>query len=92
MGKFAGMTDEEISDALAARDRSLDKLVGGAVLHRIEAARADRDRADVEVAAAVRAAREAGASWQMIGDALGVSRQSAHVKYAELVAGGRRRR
>lgn len=31
----------------------------------------------------VKAAREAGWSWEQIGDALGVSRQSIHVKYGK---------
>jgi hypothetical protein len=31
----------------------------------------------------VRAAREQGWSWQEIGDALGVTRQSVHAKYAK---------
>jgi hypothetical protein len=32
-------------------------------------------------ARSVRAARDAGWSWEQIGDALGVSRQSIHAKY-----------
>jgi Homeodomain-like domain len=31
----------------------------------------------------VRLARESGWSWEQIGDALGVSRQSVHVKYGK---------
>ncbi len=34
-------------------------------------------------AASVRLARERGWSWEQIGDALGVSRQSVHVKYGK---------
>lgn len=41
-----------------------------------------RAEIDASMPAAVNAAREAGATWQQIGDALGMTRQSAHVKYA----------
>jgi len=34
-------------------------------------------------AASVERARELGWSWEMIGDALGVSRQSVHAKYGK---------
>jgi hypothetical protein len=34
-------------------------------------------------------ARYAGASWQELGEALGVSRQAAHEKYAPIIAGRR---
>jgi hypothetical protein len=37
----------------------------------------------------VRLARERGWSWEQIGDALGVSRQSVHAKYAKLERRGR---
>ncbi len=33
-------------------------------------------------ASSVRLARDRGWSWEQIGDALGISRQSAHAKYA----------
>lgn len=36
-------------------------------------------------ARSVRLARERGWSWEQIGDALGVSRQSAHAKYGKEV-------
>jgi hypothetical protein len=36
---------------------------------------------------AVRAGRAAGLPWQVIGAALGVSKQSAQAKYAPLIAG-----
>jgi hypothetical protein len=62
---------------LAERIRSTDPAVGlravGA-LHRL---------AEQVEAAAVAAAREQGWSWEQIGDALGVARQSVHAKYGK---------
>jgi hypothetical protein len=64
-------------DDLSDRLRSVDPAVGlravGA-LHRLAA--------QVE-AAAVGRARAEGWSWEQIGDALGVSRQSVHAKYGK---------
>jgi hypothetical protein len=37
--------------------------------------------ADAQLAAAARAARDAGASWAQIGDALGLTRQAAHQRW-----------
>ena len=37
------------------------------------------------IAGLVRSARRNGASWALIGDALGTSRQAAHDRYARLV-------
>jgi hypothetical protein len=63
------------SDDLAERLRSTDPAVAlravGA-LHRL---------AEQVEAAAVALAREQGWTWEQIGDALGVSRQSVHAKY-----------
>jgi hypothetical protein len=65
------------SDELAASIRSADPAVGlravGA-LHRL---------AERVEAIHVRRAREQGWSWEQIGDALGISRQSVHAKYAK---------
>ncbi|MFD8813961.1 helix-turn-helix domain-containing protein [Streptomyces sp. NPDC059627] len=62
---------------LSQRLRSHDPAVGlravGA-LHRL---------AEQVEAAAVARAREQGWSWEQIGDALGVSRQSVHAKYGK---------
>jgi hypothetical protein len=66
---------------LFARVRAGDPAVGlravGA-LHRL---------AEQVEAAAVTAARDQGWSWEQIGDALGVSRQSAHAKHGGGAAG-----
>ena len=43
-----------------------------------------RDAAQRDVGAAVARARAAGASWRLIGDALGVTRQGAHDRYAHV--------
>lgn len=64
-------------DDLAERIRSNDPAVAlravGA-LHRL---------AEQVEAAAVALARERGWSWEQIGDALGVARQSVHAKYGK---------
>lgn len=49
-----------------------------AELRRIAAARRRRDRAELELAAAIIDARAAGATFQAIADAAGVTRQRAH--------------
>ena len=46
------------------------------------AARRERDRAEDDLAHAVAAVHAAGASWALIGAALGMTRQGAHRKYA----------
>lgn len=45
-----------------------------------------RDDADKGIATWVRAAKQAGATWQAIGDVLGVTKQRAQQKYAALAA------
>ena len=71
--KLTGMETEDLS----AHIHSLDPAVGlravGA-LHRL---------AEQVEAAQVRAARQQGWTWEQIGDALGVSRQSVHAKSRE---------
>ena len=71
---------DEPSDAAATRAlddaASTDPAVG------LRAVRALRDLADRLEALHVGNARRLGWSWQQIGDALDVSRQAVHVKYA----------
>jgi hypothetical protein len=66
-----------MTDDLTAKLRTTDPATGlravGA-LHRL---------AEQVEATHVRAARAAGWSWEQIGDALGVSRQSVHAKYGK---------
>ena len=62
-------------DGIADRVRAGDAAAGlraVAALHRL---------AEQVEAASVRRAREQGWTWEQIGDALGMSRQSVHAKY-----------
>jgi hypothetical protein len=65
------MNTEDIVSAIASTDPSLG-LRAALALHRL----AERVEADH-----VASARAKGWSWQQIGDALGVTRQSVHTKY-----------
>ncbi len=67
------MNAEDIASAIASNDPSLG-LRAALALHRL----AERVEADH-----VARAREQGWSWQQIGDALGVTRQSVHAKYGK---------
>jgi hypothetical protein len=65
-----------------------DELTVGAAL---SATAALRDAADQKLFELVGFARDAGASWSSIGDALGVTTQAAHQRYApKLTAKSRR--
>ena len=65
------MNAEDIASAIASDDPAVG-LRASLALHRL----AERVEADH-----VRSAREKGWSWQQIGDALGITRQSVHTKY-----------
>ncbi|MER6223740.1 helix-turn-helix domain-containing protein [Streptomyces sp. 900105755] len=67
------METQELSERLRSHDPAVGLRAVGA-LHRLAE--------QVEAAAVVRA-REQGWSWEQIGDALGVSRQSVHAKYGK---------
>jgi DNA-directed RNA polymerase specialized sigma24 family protein len=71
----SSQTDTVASDEVAKQLRSTDPAVG------LRAVGALRRLAEQVEAAQVIAAREQGWSWEQIGDALGVSRQSVHAKY-----------
>lgn len=58
-----------------------------AVLDEIREAQADLARATTRLDDAVCAARRIGTSWEAIGQAAGVSRQSAHQRWGKLAAG-----
>ena len=60
---------------LSEQIRSTDPVAG------LRAAMALRRLAEQVEAAHVALAREQGWTWEQIGDALGVSRQSIHIKY-----------
>ena len=65
------MNAEDIASATASDDPAVG-LRASLALHRL----AERVEADH-----VRSARAKGWSWQQIGDALGITRQSVHTKY-----------
>jgi hypothetical protein len=65
------------TEDLATRLRSHDPAVG------LWAVGALRRLAEQVEAAAVARARQQGWSWEQIGDALGVSRQSVHARYGK---------
>ncbi|RKN50249.1 hypothetical protein [Micromonospora endolithica] len=67
------MTEADIATLLAAHDPAVGLRAVGA-LHRL---------AEQVEAASVTRAREQRWSWEQIGDALGVSRQSAHAKHGK---------
>ncbi|MBN9607988.1 MAG: hypothetical protein J0I11_01550 [Actinobacteria bacterium] len=66
-----------MGDDVAAQLRSTDPAVG------LRAVGALRRLAEQVEARQVKAARDQGWSWEQIGDALGVSRQSMHAKYGK---------
>lgn len=45
-----------------------------------------RDEVEQAIAIAVEGLREQGHSWQYVADGLGITRQSAHQRYAERIA------
>jgi len=69
--KLTGVDIEELSVNLSSEDPAIG-LRASLALHRL---------AERVEASHVAAAREKGWSWQQIGDALGVTRQSVHTKY-----------
>jgi hypothetical protein len=69
--KLTGMDVEELSVNLSSDDPAVG-LRASLALHRL---------AERVEAKSVVSARETGWSWQQIGDALGVTRQSVHTKY-----------
>jgi hypothetical protein len=71
--RLTAMNAEDIASAIASNDPSLG-LRAALALRRL----AERVEADH-----VATARQQGWSWQQIGDALGVTRQSVHAKYGK---------
>ena len=67
------MNQGELAERIRSQDPAVILRAVGA-LHRL---------AEQVEAAGVAAAREQGWSWEQIGDALGVSRQSVHAKYGK---------
>lgn len=67
------MDTQGLAESIQSPDPAVGLRAVGA-LHRL---------AEQVEAASVAAAREQGWSWEQIGDALGVSRQSVHTKYGK---------
>lgn len=70
---LTGMEVDDLSEQIHSTNPAVGLRAVGA-LHRL---------AEQVEAVHVRAAREQGWTWEQIGDALGVSRQSVHAKYRE---------
>jgi hypothetical protein len=71
----SGYRDEAVDGVPKSRSSSRALVM-------VAALQALTDEAESRVAAEVDAARRAGVSWSAIGDALGVSRQAAHERFA----------
>ena len=67
------MSEEQLVSSIAAADPTVGLRAVGAL----------RRLAERVEAIHVKLARQQGWSWEQIGDALGVSRQSIHAKYAK---------
>jgi hypothetical protein len=74
-----------VADADAALERGDVLVVEAVVLRELRAAAALRRDAEQRVEAAVLSARQAGASWGLIGAQLGVTRQGARQRFERLV-------
>jgi len=81
-----GIVDEAMR-GLVLRSGQGELTVGAA----LEATAALRDAADRKLFELVSFARDAGASWASIGEALGVTTQAAHQRYGPKVTTGSRR-
>ena len=89
------------ADPAKAADGIVDEAMRGLVLRAgqgeltvgaaLEATAALRDAADRKLFELVSFARDAGASWASIGEALGVTTQAAHQRYGPKVAPKSRR-
>lgn len=77
IGELSSQTDDMANGEVTAQLTSADPAVG------LRAVGALRRLAEQVEAQQVRAARAQGWSWEQIGDALGVSRQSIHAKYGK---------
>lgn len=69
-------------DEIMAGEAAPADVYSGDALRALAAAVESRARADSAVLTAVLAAREDGATWQMIGDILGMTKQGAAKRYA----------
>lgn len=82
-------TPHDLDAELARLQRDTERLAALRTEHtfraldRIAAATAARDQAATDLARAVADARAVGATWEQIGKAAGMTRQSAHDRWAE---------
>jgi hypothetical protein len=79
----ATATHDDVEDFIASIDPAT--MRDGAALRAITEARQSVAHAERALVEAIRAARERGDSWTMIGLMLDTSRQNAHRKYAHLI-------
>lgn len=75
-------SNEEMLNEIMAGDALPAETYTGDALRTLAAAVENRARADSAVLEAVLAARDDGATWQMIGDILGMTKQGAAKRYA----------
>lgn len=75
-------TNDDMLAEIMAGNATPSASYQGAALRDLASAVESRARADSAVLAAVLAAREDGATWQMIGDILGMTKQGAQKRYA----------
>lgn len=78
-------TAQSVEEWLDALDPATVNFQDASKLRAIMAANKGVTRAEESLLTAVRAARQAGNSWTIIGAALGVTRQRAHQRFAKLV-------
>ena len=77
-------TDEEMLAEIEAGDAEPRAVYEGSALREIMAAVEARDEAEARIDAAVAEARAGGATWNMIGVALRITRQGAQKRYANV--------
>ncbi|MDR0284301.1 MAG: hypothetical protein LBI33_05340 [Propionibacteriaceae bacterium] len=80
------LTDEQLADWMETSNNGAGPTprssISRADLDDLLVAVTERDRAERHVAHAAKTAHAAGATWTIIGQALGMTRQGAHKKYA----------
>lgn len=81
----AKQADDDLEDFLDNVDVNPNDARDAVHFRRILAAKAAVTEADAELTAAVLAARAAGDTWDIIGAALGTSRQAAYQRYGKLI-------
>ena len=75
------LTDTISTLAFTIRPTPLAPDIGATVTARLGSLQDIIDTAQAMIKAEARAAREARATWQQIGDALGITRQAAQIRY-----------